>query len=45
MFDRFLTLNRVTNVVKMFRINQSLQAMDFCKSLNKTLPMLVGTPR
>ena len=45
MFDRFLALNRVADIIKAFCIDQSLQAMVFCKSINEPLPVFVGSPR
>ena len=44
MFDRFFALNRVTNVVKVFCINQAFQAVAFCKSPNQSFPMLISAP-
>jgi hypothetical protein len=34
-FDRFFALNRVSNIVKALCINQSLQAVMLCKSVDK----------
>ncbi len=40
-----LTLNGISDVVKVLQINQSLQAMTLGKSINKSFPMLEGAPR
>jgi len=44
MFDRFLALNSVADIVKTFCIDQSLQAMVFCKSVNESFSVFIGSP-
>ena len=45
MLDRLFALNGISNIVKALCINQSLQAVVSCKSVNKAVPMFVGSPR
>jgi hypothetical protein len=42
--DGCLALKRVSNIVEALRIDQSLQAVVFCKTIDKSLTMFVGSP-
>jgi hypothetical protein len=43
--DRFFALDGVSDILKTLCIDQSLQAVTFRKSINKTFPMFEGSSR
>jgi hypothetical protein len=43
MFNRFLTLDRVSNVVVDLKEDQALQSVTFCKSRNQAMTMLIAS--
>lgn len=45
MLDGVLALNGVADIIEALRINQSLQAVMLCKSVDKPLPMFIGSSR
>ena len=45
MLDGLLALNGVAHIIEALRINQSLQAVMLCKSIDKPLPMFIGSSR
>jgi hypothetical protein len=44
MLDDRLALNSIPDIVEVLRINQPFQAVTFCESVNKSLPMLKSAP-
>jgi hypothetical protein len=45
MLDGSLALNGIANVVKMLDVNQPLQPVAFCKSLDQSFTVFVGAQR